>query len=151
MIKANSPPKPQRVRRNSRLLGTRLTLAVLGTSHLVIGVLFFFAPAWSFETLAHFAPYNAHFLSDIGAFNLPLGLGLLLASSDPQRHRALIGLAAVGDLAHAISHLRDWHLHLPPHLPLALGLSLEISSSLLGILLLALYLVVRPENTARGV
>jgi hypothetical protein len=152
MFRADSPLEPHKARRSSSgLPGTRLTLAVLGTSHLIVSVLFFFAPAWSFEALAHFAPFNAHFIADIGAFNLPLGLGLLLASSDPQRHRTLIGLAAVGNLAHAVSHLRDWDLHLPPHLPLAVGLTLELVSSLLGVVLLGIYLLLRPVRAVRGV
>lgn len=151
MSKVDFPLEPQLLQRSSRLIGIRLTLMVLGISQLIISVLFFFAPAWSFRALAPFAPYNAHFLGDIGAFILPLGLGLLLASSDPHRHRALIGLAAVGNLVHAVSHLRDWHLHLPPHLPLAVGLSLEISLNLLGVVLLAFYLFLRPIEVARGV
>ncbi|MBB6096804.1 hypothetical protein HNR42_000216 [Deinobacterium chartae] len=121
----------------------RVILAVLGSAHLTISALFFFAPVWSYQAIAPFAPYNAHLLSDVGAFNLPLGVGLWLAARDPWRYQHLIVLAALGNLMHAASHLRDWHLHVPPSMPLWQGMLTEFGTLGAGLLLLALAIAVR--------
>lgn len=95
---------------------TRLLLPLLGLSHLAVGRLFFLAPAWAYAQMTPFGPYNAHFLADIGAFNLPLGVGLLIAAGDLRCHATLAGMAVLGDLAHVLNHLRDHDLHGPPHM-----------------------------------
>lgn len=125
---------------------TQLVLALLGLSHLAVGVVFFLAPAWAYAHMAHFPPYNGHFLADIGAFNLPLGAGLLIAAWDPGRHVTLVGLAALGDLAHAASHLRDHALHGPPHMTLLAGWTTQGFTLLSGLLLLGLALRLRPRS-----
>jgi hypothetical protein len=127
----------------------RITLLLIGGSHLVTFTLAFFAPGWFFTNIAHFPPFNAHFLADIGAFNAPLGAGLLVAASNPVRHRLPIGLAALGNLLHALSHLRDWDLHMPPYMEAAAGLSQQILILLPGLLLLLIAL--SGEHHARAV
>lgn len=121
-------------------------LLLLGAAHLGIGVLFFCAPAWAFAHVAHFPPFNAHFLADIGAFNLPLGVGLLLAARAPRQQRTVIGLAALGDLAHALSHLRDHALHAPPAMSVLAGTLTQSSTLLSALLLLAAALWLRPRS-----
>lgn len=125
---------------------TRMVLVLLGLSHLAVAVLFFFAPAWAYAHMAHFPPYNPHFIADIGAFNLPLGAGLLLAARAPRQQRVLIGLAALGDLAHALSHLRDHALHGPPSMTLLAGGLTQSFTLLSGLLLLALTLGLAPRQ-----
>lgn len=116
----------------------RATLVITGINHLLVTLLTFIAPMWFFTYVGYFPPFNAHFLADIGAFNAPLGVGLLLAARDPFRHRLLITLAAIGNLGHAISHLRDFHLHLPPNMPLVVGMTQQVLVLLIGIILLAI-------------
>ncbi len=129
------------------------TLALIGLNHLVVTLLTFVAPMWFFNNVGYFPPFNAHYLADIGAYNLPLGVGLLIAVSDPVRHRVLIGLAASGNLAHAFSHLRDFHLHLPPHMPVVVGVTQQLSILAMGLILLAIvgYLpTIRPVRSRQS-
>lgn len=118
-------------------------LAALGAAQIAVSAAFFWAPAWSFEHVARFAPYNPHLLADIGAFGLPLGVGLLIAARDPRRHALIVALAALGNLAHAASHLRDLPLHLPPHMALGPGLLTEASTLLAGVVLSLVAVVLR--------
>jgi hypothetical protein len=118
----------------------RPALIVIAWSHLIVAVLAFFTPTWFFEYIGHFPPYNAHYIADIGAFYFPLGVGLLIAARDPLRHRTIVGLAALGNLAHSVSHLRDLHLHLPPHTSAAAGLTQQALILLIGLILLAIRL-----------
>lgn len=119
----------------------RAALVIIGVTHLLVTGLTFAAPGWFFTYIAPFHPFNGHFLADIGAFNAPLGVGLLVAARAPARHRLLIGLAALGNLLHAASHVRDGHLHVPPAMPLALGLTTQLATLLAGValLLIAVY------------
>jgi hypothetical protein len=127
----------------------RPTLIVIAWSHLLVGLVAFFAPAWFFDYIGHFPPFNAHYIADIGAFYLPLGVGLLIAARDPQRQRAIIGLAALGNLMHSVSHLRDFHLHLPPHTTVAFGLTQEALILLIGLILLAVWMRLGRTTPAR--
>ncbi len=64
------------------------------------------SPAGFYESVATFEPYNAHFLQDIGAFQLGLGATLILAAfiTGDALVAALFGVG-VGALAHVLSHL----------------------------------------------
>jgi hypothetical protein len=57
--------------------------------------------------LEHYPPYNRHDAGDLGAFQLSLGLGLLLAAREPMRYRLVVLMAAVADLLHAFNHIYD--------------------------------------------
>jgi hypothetical protein len=127
----------------------RLALSIIGAGHLAVFGLAFFAPAWFFATVAPFPPYNAHFLADIGVFNAPLGVGLLIAAMAPERYRLMVGLAAGANLLHAGSHLRDTHLHRPPYMTLATGLIQQCLILMPGLILLVIVLVSR-RGAARG-
>ncbi|MFP5331936.1 MAG: hypothetical protein ACLGHX_06230 [Acidimicrobiia bacterium] len=82
------------------------------TMALVGGVMFVFFGVWAlasprsfFDQLATFAPYNRHFVQDIGAFQIGLGAALLAARFLPDA--LLVGLAAgaIGSAAHTVSHV----------------------------------------------
>lgn len=120
----------------------RALLMIIGAAHILTFILTFFAPEWFFANVGRFPPYNAHFLADIGAFNAPLGVGLLIAARDPQRYRLAIGLAALGNLLHTISHLRDIRFHLPPSMDLAAGIAQFVVISAPGLVLLLIFLSV---------
>lgn len=112
--------------RNERAM--QLAVAASGVLYTFTGLALLFAQEWFFENIGHFPPFNRHFMGDIGAFTLPLGLGLLWAARAPQRHWLFIGVAAVGSLVHLLNHLYDdvlgnaWALEhfLVETLPLAL-------------------------------
>ena len=79
-----------------------------------IGAVFFIGPGlWAFfdpqgfyDELATFEPYNEHFIHDIGAFQI--GIGVALASAIWRRNDALLAAllgAAVGSIFHTIAHI----------------------------------------------
>jgi hypothetical protein len=78
-------------------------VAVFGTA----GVWAFAAPSSFYARIAHYPPYNRHFLHDLGAFQLGLGVALMLALT-PLRAQA-VGLwsVAVAAVLHAVSHILD--------------------------------------------
>lgn len=78
-----------------------------GTYYTLAGMLLFFVPRFFFTKLAPFAPYNEHYMVDLGSFLLPVGLFLLLAVRYPRWSTPIMGLAALGSSLHLVSHLRD--------------------------------------------
>ncbi len=64
------------------------------------------SPAGFYESVAAFEPYNAHFIQDIGAFQLGLGATLIVAAflTGDALTAALLGVG-VGAMAHVVSHL----------------------------------------------
>lgn len=83
-------------------------VAVLGGLVFALpGVWAFVAPRSFFESAALFEPYNAHFLRDIGAFQLGLGAVLLFAAVVPDALLAALSGVAVGAVAHVLAHVLD--------------------------------------------
>jgi peptidoglycan/LPS O-acetylase OafA/YrhL len=85
----------------------QLLVGFVGTVHLLTGVATLLTPAWFFQNIGTFAPYNRHYEGDLGAFQLGLGVALLLAARRPERQRLLIGATALGNLVHALNHTYD--------------------------------------------
>lgn len=85
----------------------QVVVAVSGGFYALTGLALLFAPVWFFDVIGHFPPFNRHYLGDLGAFTLALGVGLLLAAREPRRHRLLIGAAALASLVHLGNHLYD--------------------------------------------
>jgi DoxX-like family len=77
-------------------------------SFLVTGLWPFFDPRSFYDNVAEFPPYNAHFLHDIGAFQIGLGIILVLALIWP-RDALLVALAGTGIAAafHFVAHIQD--------------------------------------------
>ncbi|MEO8510890.1 MAG: hypothetical protein ABI534_06560 [Chloroflexota bacterium] len=78
---------------------------------LVFGLWPFLDPRSFFDQLAHFDPYNAHFLHDIGAFQV--GIGTTLAMALWRRTDAIFAAlagAGVGAAFHVANHIRDAEL-----------------------------------------
>ena len=85
--------------------------AIGAAAFLVFGIWPFFGPQSFFDGVAQFPPYNAHFLHDIGAFQI--GIGVTLALALWRRQDALLaalGGAGVGAAFHAAAHIRDHDL-----------------------------------------
>ena len=92
-----------------------LVLRVIG----IVGALFFIGPgAWAFldpqgfyDELAPFEPYNEHFIHDLGAFQL--GIGVTLAAAVWRAGDALLAAfigAAIGSASHTAAHFLDHDL-----------------------------------------
>lgn len=80
-------------------------VALAGAFYVFAGAALLFAPFWFFQTLGNFGPFNQHYEGDVGAFLLPLGLGLLVAAYQPTKHYLLLWVGAIASLAHACNHL----------------------------------------------
>ncbi len=82
--------------------------ALGGVFFLVFGLWPFFDPRSFFDQVAHFEPYNAHFLHDIGAFQLGIGATLILALFW-RRDALFVALtgAGLGAAFHSVAHFRD--------------------------------------------
>jgi hypothetical protein len=87
--------------------GPRIVALIGGVLLLVLGLWAFAAPESFYEALAVYPPYNAHFVRDIGAFQVGLGLVLVLAARMPDGLRAALLGVGGGGLLHAGGHLLD--------------------------------------------
>jgi uncharacterized membrane protein len=87
-----------------------IALVLGGLFFLVSGIWAFVAPHSFYDQLAPFPPYNRHFLHDVGAFQIGIGVALLLAACwDDARFVAMAG-AAAGAAVHLVSHIVDHDL-----------------------------------------
>ena len=85
----------------------RVVAAVGGISFVALGAWSLIAPRSFFDTIARFEPYNQHFLQDVGAFQIGLGVVLLLAGLPAYFDglaAALIG-GGIGSALHTVSHV----------------------------------------------
>ena len=92
---------------------------------LVSGVWAFLAPRSFYDRLATFPPYNVHFVHDIGAFSIGLGLTIVLVLVLADRWhpaRSVLVAVGVGSSLHVLSHVLDYDLK--PSVSDVLGLSL---------------------------
>ena len=78
-----------------------------GVLFLALGVWAMADPESFFDRVATFEPYNQHFVQDIGAFQIGLGVVLLLAAQREQPDALAVALLGVGigSAAHVVSHL----------------------------------------------
>jgi hypothetical protein len=86
---------------------SRVIALVVGGFYLVTGGWSFLAPAGFFGAAANYAPYNVHFLHDVGAFQVGLGLALVLPAVFGVWLRPAL-LAVLGaSVLHLLAHLED--------------------------------------------
>ena len=78
-----------------------------GLVFLALGVWAMADPESFFDQVATFDPYNQHFVQDIGAFQIGLGVVLLLAVQREHPDGLAVALLGVGigSAAHVVSHL----------------------------------------------
>lgn len=74
------------------------------------GIAAFLAPAAFFEAAAAFEPYNPHLIRDIGAFQIGLGVVLLLSVWFRDALIVALGGVGAGSLVHSVGHVLDRHL-----------------------------------------
>ena len=85
----------------------RAVLVAGGLVYALSGLALLLAPAWFFRALGGFPPYNRHYSGDVGAFLLPLRIGLLVAAGHPARRRDLLLVAVGGSMLHMFNHAYD--------------------------------------------
>ena len=92
----------------NRYLGLRIVAGFGALFFFVFGIWPLVDPEGFFEDVADFPPYNEHFLHDVGAFQVGLGVSLVLALIFPRDALlvALIG-GGTGALIHAGAHITD--------------------------------------------
>jgi hypothetical protein len=85
----------------------RVVAIVGGVGFVALGVWAMVDPHSFFEALARFEPYNQHFLQDVGAFQVGLGVVLLLGGLAVRADGLTGALVGVGVAAalHAVSHI----------------------------------------------
>lgn len=85
----------------------RVITTLVGLGNVLAGLALLFAPQWFFTHIAPFDPYNRHFLGDIGAFNLPIGVGLIYGAYQPRQYWPVLVLGLWANGIHALNHLYD--------------------------------------------
>ena len=84
-----------------------IVVGVAGIGYALTGLALILAPHWFFDNIGPFAPFNRHYEGDLGAFLLPLGVGLLLAAREPVRHRLFLAVVAGASFLHAANHIYE--------------------------------------------
>lgn len=95
------------------MTGARFVVAVLwiaGLFFLLPGIWALVHPQSFFDEVAPWEPYNEHFIHDIGAFQVGIGVALLLATRVKDASFVALTGAAAGALVHLLSHIAD-HNH----------------------------------------
>jgi hypothetical protein len=93
---------------------------VCGAANITFGVWSLLAPR-SFATFIGFPPYNEHLLHDVGAFQIGLAAGLLLAVVWTDAIGVTLAGFAVAGAIHTANHTLDHHLGGHPSDPWGLG------------------------------
>lgn len=83
------------------------TALTLGTLTVVLGVWALVMPTSFATTIAPFAPYNAHYLHDVGAFQIAIGVSLLLAARQGDGLLVALGGYVTGGACHTLAHVID--------------------------------------------
>jgi hypothetical protein len=96
-----------------------------------VGLWAFFDARSFYDVVATYPPYNAHFLHDIGAFNLGLGAVLLLTLLWTDALLVALAGNAVGASFHAASHIADAEINGPrdPILTTLLAVALLVATA----------------------
>ena len=105
-----SATTPRRAGTRSSALARRLPRAAAvagGIIYVALGVWALVSPRSFFVAIATFEPYNQHFLQDAGAFQIGLGVVLLLAGLPARADALTVALTGVGvgTALHAVSHV----------------------------------------------
>jgi hypothetical protein len=85
----------------------QILVGALGVVNVATGLALLFAPQWFFENIGNYPPFNRHYEGDLGSFITAIGIGLVWAARDPQRYRALIGVALISNAVHFLNHVYD--------------------------------------------
>jgi hypothetical protein len=95
----------------NRKVAVQVFAAVAALFFIGPGLWAFFGPEGFYDELATFEPYNEHFIHDIGAFQI--GIGVAFAVALWRRNDALLAAfagGAVGGAFHTVAHFMDHDL-----------------------------------------
>jgi hypothetical protein len=87
---------------------------MLAAGSVLNGLWAFVAPRSFYDAVATFPPYNIHFIHDIGAFTIGVGVVLALAVRGWSAMRAAFIGSGVGATVHFVSHVIDYDLKPSP-------------------------------------
>jgi hypothetical protein len=96
--------------RQSVTIGRSL-IGAIGALDVAAAAALLLVPEWFYERVGTFPPFNRHYAGDAGAFLLPIGVGLVIAATDPIRYRVLIWVGLGASWLHAANHTYDALLH----------------------------------------
>ena len=85
----------------------RVILAVVGVYHVATGVLALVDGHAFFDQIGHYGVENDHYIGDVGAFYLGVGIALLVAVQRPSWRVPLLAMAALWYGFHALNHAFD--------------------------------------------
>ena len=88
----------------------RIIALAVGVFYLLVGLWAFLNPASFYGHVATFQPYNQHFLHDAGAFQVGLGLALLLPAVLGRELRPALLAVLAASLLHFVAHVEDLRL-----------------------------------------
>jgi len=86
---------------------SKLVAVLAGLFLIGLGVWAFFDPNSFYLRIAHFPPYNKHFLHDAGSFQIGMGAALLLALRWGDALGVALAGVGIGAAFHAASHWID--------------------------------------------
>jgi uncharacterized membrane protein len=110
---------------------SRLIAGLVGVFLVVFGLWAFFGPRSFFDQVATFPPYNRHLLHDIGAFQVGMGLALILAVRWADALSVALAGVGAGATFHAAAHWWDRDLggkSSDPYVLTALALVLVVAA-----------------------
>lgn len=85
----------------------RFVLIVIGAYHVLQGALALIDPGTFFDQIGKYGVENDHYIGDVGAFTLAVGVALLIAVRRPAWRVPILGFMAIWYGLHALNHAFD--------------------------------------------
>ncbi|HEV2028486.1 MAG TPA: hypothetical protein VGS16_08125 [Candidatus Dormibacteraeota bacterium] len=122
----------------------RIIAVAVGVFYLLVGLWAFLDPSGFYGRVATFQPYNEHFLHDAGAFQVGLGLALVLPAILGRGLRPALLAVLAASLLHFGAHVEDLRLGGHP------ATDLSVLGVLCLVLAAALVVDTRLPRSSRG-
>lgn len=94
----------------TRARAAQTAALLVGVYYVVFGLWALVLPGPFYNTVASFNPFNVHFLHDAGAFQIGLGLALVLVVAMQDGLAAVALAVGTASILHAVSHVVDLSL-----------------------------------------
>jgi hypothetical protein len=112
-------------------------LAIFGAAQVVLGLLLWLTPGFFHEEIGPYGARNDHYMGDLAAWYLALGIAAFIALRRASWRIPVLGLAFIQYALHSLNHLIDIGEADPEWLGPANFVSLLLTTVLLGWLLRA--------------